>query len=75
MASEPQVVLQVGAEGGSVTLVGRHSSTGEWQFARVTDDQTEALFGDSGVELTAPPALKPALQIRRLRMYELYKPW
>ena len=53
------VVLQAGAEGGDVTLIGRTTDAGTWAFARVTDDQTEALFGDSGVEIEAPPALKP----------------
>lgn len=53
------VVLQAGAEGGDVTLIGQTTVAGAWSFARVTDDQTEALFGDSGVEITAPPALKP----------------
>jgi hypothetical protein len=53
------VVLEVGAEGGAVTLFGRPIAGGRWQFARLTDDQTEALFGDSGAELTAPPAVKP----------------
>jgi hypothetical protein len=50
------VILQAGAEGGDVTLVGRRAESGEWQFARITDDQTEALFGESGVEATPPPA-------------------
>ena len=53
------VILQAGAEGGDVTLIGRTTDAGTWAFARVTDDQTEALFGDSGVEIEAPPALKP----------------
>ncbi len=53
------VVLQAGTEGGDVTLIGQTTVAGAWSFARVTDDQTEALFGDSGVEITAPPALKP----------------
>lgn len=53
------VVLQAGAEGGDVTLIGQTTVAGAWSFARVTDDQTEALFADSGVEITPPPALKP----------------
>ena len=53
------VILQAGAEGGDVTLIGRTTGAGIWAFARVTDDQTEALFGESGVELEAPRALKP----------------
>lgn len=48
------VVLEVGAEGGSVTLIGREDEDGEWQFARITVDQTEALFGDEDVPITAP---------------------
>lgn len=48
------VVLEVGAEGGSVTLIGREGTDGEWRFARITVDQTEALFGDEDVPITAP---------------------
>jgi hypothetical protein len=48
------VVLEVGAEGGSVTLIGRERADGEWRFARITVDQTEALFGDEDVPITAP---------------------
>jgi len=43
---DPVIVLQTGAEGGEVTLVGRRRVDGEWQFARITDDQTEAPAGD-----------------------------
>ena len=60
------VVLQAGAEGGDVTLIGRTTVAGAWSFARVTDDQTEALFGDSGVEITAPPAAETGRLGRRL---------
>ena len=48
------VVLEVGAEGGSLTLIGRESDDGAWRFARVTDDQSEALFGETDVPITAP---------------------
>ena len=48
------VVLEVGAEGGSLTLVGRESADGAWRFARITDDQSEALFGEVDVPITAP---------------------
>jgi hypothetical protein len=41
------VVLEVGAEGGSLTLIGREDpESGAWRFARVTNDQSEALFGE-----------------------------
>jgi len=53
------VILRAGAEGGDVTLFGRTTDAGTWVFARVTDDQTEALFGESGVQIEAPPAPKP----------------
>ena len=53
------VVLEVGAEGGSVTLVGRENDDGEWRFARITIDQTEALFGEADVEVSPPPVLRP----------------
>lgn len=52
------VVLQVGAEGGDVTLVGRTTHSGSWVFARVTDDQTEALFGESGDGVVRAPSLE-----------------
>jgi hypothetical protein len=52
------VILRAGAEGGDVTLIGRTTDAGTWAFARVTDDQTEALFGESGVPIEAPPAPK-----------------
>ena len=48
------VVLEVGAEGGSLTLIGREVEDGAWRFARITDDQTWALFGDEDVPVTAP---------------------
>ena len=40
--------LKVGAAGGSVTLVGRKVDGEQWQFARVTVDQTEELLGETG---------------------------
>jgi hypothetical protein len=52
------VILRAGAEGGDVTLIGRTTDMGTWAFARVTDDQTEALFGESGVPIEAPPTPK-----------------
>jgi hypothetical protein len=49
------VVLEVGAEGGSLTLIGRcENDDGAWRFARITIDQTEALFGETDVPITAP---------------------
>ena len=48
------VVLEVGAEGGSLTLIGREGEDGAWRFARITDDQTWALFGETDVPVTAP---------------------
>jgi len=48
------VVVEVGAEGGSLTLIGREGEGGAWRFARVTDDQSEALFGEGDVPVTAP---------------------
>ena len=48
------VVLEVGAEGGSVTLIGREGTDGAWQYARITIDQSEALFGETDVTVTAP---------------------
>jgi hypothetical protein len=50
-------VLQVGAEGGDVTLFGRRRSDGEWQFARVTNDQSYALLGEVDVAVSPTPAI------------------
>ena len=52
------VVLQAGAEGGDVTLIGRTTDAGSWAFARVTDDQTEALFGESGDGVVEAPSFE-----------------
>ena len=71
------VILRAGAEGGDVTLIGRTTDMGTWAFARVTDDQTEALFGESGVQIEAPPALKPDDWVESwddgLRLMDRYK--
>lgn len=53
-ADESLVVLEVDAEGGSLTLIGREGEDGTWRFARVTDDQSEALLGEADVPITAP---------------------
>ena len=53
------VVLEVGAEGGSVTLIGRENDDGEWRFARITIDQSEVLFGEADAEVSPPPVLRP----------------
>jgi len=52
------VILQAGAEGGDVTLIGRTTEAGTWAFARVTDDQTEALFGESGDGVVVAPSFE-----------------
>ena len=57
MVGTIEKVLEVGAEGGSVTLVGRRFASGAWQFARITADQTEALYGEADVELPEPPSV------------------
>lgn len=53
-ADSSLVMLEVGAEGGSVTLIGREGADGAWRYARITNDQTWALFGDEDVPITAP---------------------
>jgi hypothetical protein len=71
------VILRAGAEGGDVTLIGRTTDAGTWVFARVTDDQTEALFGESGAPIEAPPAPKPDDWVESwddgLRLMDRYK--
>ena len=49
------MILQVGAEGGDLTLLGRRGSDGVWEFTRATVDQSEQLFGESGSELAPGP--------------------
>lgn len=46
---ESEVILEVGAEGGSVTLYGIHSHRG-WVFTRHSIDQSAALFLGEPVE-------------------------
>jgi hypothetical protein len=41
------VVAKVGAAGGDVTLLGRKGPDAAWKFKRVTEDQTEMLFGEA----------------------------
>jgi hypothetical protein len=71
------VILRAGAEGGDVSLIGRTTDAGTWAFARVTDDQTEALCGESGVPIEAPPAPKPDDWVESwddgLRLMDRYK--
>ena len=50
-------VLQAGAEGGDVRLVGRRRVDGAWQFACVTDDQSEVLLGTVDGSVSPSPAL------------------
>ena len=72
------VILQAGAEGGDVTLIGRTTDAGSWVFARVTDDQTEALFGESGVGVVEAPSLENLEWVETwedgLRLMDRY-PW
>jgi hypothetical protein len=50
------VLLQVGAAGGSVTLVGRKAGATTWQFVRITVDQSEDLLGEADGKVPGPPA-------------------
>ena len=72
------VILQAGAEGGDVTLVGRTTDAGSWAFARVTDDQTEALFGESGDGVVEAPSFENLEWVETweegLRLMDRY-PW
>ena len=49
------VILQVGSEGGDLTLLGRRAADGAWEFTRETVDQTEHLFGESGSGVAPGP--------------------
>lgn len=52
------VLLKVGAVGGSVTLVGRIGAGRQWRYARITNDQTEALFGETGDGSVRAPSVE-----------------
>ena len=52
------MILKVGAAGGSVTLLGRRGDGEQWQFARVTVDQTEALLGETGDGVVRAPSVE-----------------
>jgi hypothetical protein len=71
------VILQAGAEGGDVTLIGRTTDAGSWAFARVTDDQTEALFGESGDGVIEAPSFENLEWVETwddgLRLMDRYK--
>ena len=72
------VILKVGAAGGSVTLVGRTGGAGEWQFARITIDQSEDLLGEADVKAPGPPVIAPLEWVdvweEGLRLLDRY-PW
>jgi len=72
------VLLKVGAVGGSVTLIGRRGAGRGWQFARITEDQTEALLGESAngvVQESSLPNLEwVASWENGLRLMDRY-PW
>ena len=72
------VILKVGAAGGSVTLVGRIGAGGQWQYARITKDQTEALLGESGDGVVRAPVVESLEWVdgwdEALRLMDRY-PW
>lgn len=45
-AQKLEIILQVLAEGGAVTLFGHRDSRGDWQFARGVDDSTAATLDE-----------------------------
>jgi hypothetical protein len=40
----PEIIVEISAEGGSITLFGHKGSNGEWRFARGVNDQTPTLL-------------------------------
>jgi len=72
------VLLKVGAVGGSVTLVGRKTGAGNWRFARITNDQTEALLRETGDVVERAPALEDLVWVASwkegLQLMDRY-PW
>ena len=43
----PSVIVQVAAEGGGVTLIGRRTEAGVWKFKRTSLDHTNQLLDES----------------------------
>ena len=78
MPKDPVVIVRVGAVGGSVTLLGRKTRAAVWQFAQVTVDQTEALFGESGDGVDRAPVVESLEWVdgwdEALRLLDRY-PW
>jgi hypothetical protein len=43
---EIEVIVEIGAEGGSITLFGQKEVGGDWRFCRCVDDQTPTFLSD-----------------------------
>lgn len=56
--SSSETILEIAAEGGSLTLIGRQLAPGVWQFACRVVDQTEALLGDPEPTPSGPSPVK-----------------
>jgi hypothetical protein len=71
----PVAVVEIGAEGGSVTLLGRQIGDGEWEFCTGSIDQTSAMLNDEEatpvVETESPWVLGWIAGVKLLDSY----PW
>jgi hypothetical protein len=57
-AADEAIIVQVGAEGGDVKLLGRRSEQLRWEFRRVTADSSWSML-DEDLDPNPPPAPNP----------------
>lgn len=69
-ALKSELIVKVGAEGGSITLYGARTSTG-WVFSRDVMDQTPELLDEPWIEHSSP---KVATWTAALELLDVY-PW
>jgi hypothetical protein len=57
-ASDETIIVQVGAEGGDIKLLGHRSAQLQWEFRRVTNDSSWSML-DEELDPNPPPAPNP----------------
>jgi hypothetical protein len=57
-AADETIIVQVGAEGGDVKLLGRRNTQLQWEFRRVTADSSWSML-DEELDPNPPPAPNP----------------
>jgi hypothetical protein len=72
-----EIIVEIGAEGGSLTLYGKRETSG-WLFSRRVIDQSAVMLGDDAIDLTSsvvntwPQALDLLGQYRWEGLYPLF---